>query len=154
MSVASADGGQVATVLRPRLPASLDPVVYMSGESFGYILLECASCSFSGRSCPAHGVTSGQSPHALKGQYTHRMGSPLTVSSHSRSEGRLILSTSERLLLGRCAAPRISLGLLEPAALLVLRRVHVHHIRHQSGRLACLAGLLVLPLIGLHPATD
>src|SRR5699024_7025974 len=128
----------------------------MGGESFGYVLLECASCGFSGRSCPAHGVTSGQSPHALKGQYTQRDSSPLTVSSHSRSEGRLILSTSERLLLGRCAAPRISLGLLEPAALalLVLRRMHVHHIRHQRGRLTGLAGLLVLPLIGLHPATD
>src|SRR5699024_11264023 len=74
------------------------------------------------------------------------------------SEGRgVILSPSERGLW--CRAPRVRLRTLlpmEPAALalLVLRRMHVHHIRHQRGRLAGLAGLLVLPLIGLHPATD
>src|SRR5699024_9154887 len=127
----------------------------MGGESFGYVLLECASCGFSGRSCPAHGVTSGQSPHALKGQYTQRESSPLTVSSHSRSERSLGLVTESTPR--RLRAPRVRLGrrplLLEPAALalLVLRRMHVHHVRHQSGRLAGLAGLLVLPLIGLHP---
>src|SRR5699024_1978536 len=154
MSVASADGGQVAPVLRPRLPASLHAVVDMSGESFGYVLLECASCSFSGRSCPAHGVTSGQSPHALKGQYTQRESSPLTVSSHSRSERSLGLVTESTPR--RLRAPRVRLRtlLLEPAALLVLRRMHIHHIRHQRGRLTGRAGLLVLPLIGLHPATD
>src|SRR5699024_12806399 len=30
--------------------------------------------------------------------------------------------------------------------------MYVHHVRHQRGRLAGLPGLLVLPLIGLHPA--
>src|SRR5699024_12699136 len=115
----------------------------MGGESFGYVLLECASCGFSGRSCPAHGVTSGQSPHALKGQYTQRDSSPMTVSSHSRSERSLGLVTESTT---RRATPRISLGLLEPAALtlLVPRRLHIQHIRHHRGRLKCLVGLPVL----------